>query len=229
MFNFADLMRQAQGGQALDNIAAATGLSRQEVEKLTATLLPVFALGMQKSAQQWASPAGFADLVNPEKFRSAFDDARSAVSPAMTEASRLALEKMFGSGDAAKVIADQAAAASGVGADVVSRVMPAIAATLFGGIAKQIEDGPFAPFFKAWSGGIDPSKDPMGAFANPFKDAMGAFLKGYAEGKPDPAKPEAPKWPEGMEQFGKMFEAGMDWSDTNRKAFEQILEGYRKK
>lgn len=225
MFTFADLMRQAQGGQAIDNIAKAYGMERREVEALMATLLPVFALGFRKSLQDMASPANLQDMLDPGKFQAAYEDARSAISPAATESGRIALEKMFGSGDAARVIADQASTITGIGADVVSKAMPVMAAMLFGGLSKEIESGPFGPMIKAFAS--DPARA-MAAYGNPMRDAMGAFFKGYAEGKPKPkpAAPEGVEWPEGMEQFGKLFEAGFEMNEANRKAFEQILEGF---
>lgn len=226
MFTFADLMRQAQGGQALDNLAAAYGLKREDMEKLTRTLLPLYSWGLQRSMQEASSPAAFADLMEPDKFRAAFDDARAAVSPAATEAGRIALEKLFGSGAAAKVIADQAAAATGVGADVVSKVLPAMTATLFGGIVKQVEDSPFAPMLKAWTGPIDSAANPFTAFAGPARDAMNAFLKGYAEGNGKAPAGDAQRWPEGMQAWGQLFDAGVEANEASRKAFEQIFGGF---
>ncbi|WP_181705972.1 DUF937 domain-containing protein [Chthonobacter rhizosphaerae] len=222
MFTFADLMRQAQGGQAIDNIAAAYGLKRTDVEKLMMTLLPLYSLGLKKSLTEMTSPATVSDLLDPDKFRAAFEDARAAVSPAATEAGRIALERMFGSGEAASVIAEQAAAATGVGADVVSKVMPTMAATVFGGVVKQIEESPFAPVMKAWSGPTDDAASPFDVLTNPYKDAMKAFLKGYAEGKPKKKSATGVEWPEGMETWGKLFDAGFEMNEASRKAFEKV-------
>jgi hypothetical protein len=223
MFTFVDLMRQAQGGQAVDNMAEAFGLKRSDMESLMATLLPVFALGMRKSMQDMARASTLAEALDPDKFRAAYEDTTAAVSPAVTEAGRIALEKMFGSGDAAKVIAAQASAMTGVGADVVSNVMPAMAATLFGGISQQMESGPFAPMLKAFGGGAAG----VAGMENPFKDAMSAFFKGYAAGKAKPKAETTYQWPQGMEQFGKLFEAGITMNEANRKAFEKILDSYK--
>ena len=228
MYTFADLMRQAQGGQAIENFATAFGLGRTDVEKLMNAALPIFALGMKKSAQEMASPAAMAEMLDPQKFRAAYEDAQAAVSPAMTEAGRLAMEKMFGTGAAADVIAAQTAAVSGLGIDVVSRILPAMAATLFGGLAKEMEKTPLGPFFKA-AGASNPAAA-FGAMGNPMKDAMGAFLRGYAEGKPGVTEPPASgvQWPAGMEGFGKLFEAGVEMTESNRKAFEQMFDPKRK-
>jgi hypothetical protein len=125
------------------------------------------------------------------------------------------------------VVAEQTAAMTGVGADVVSKVMPTLAATLFGGIGKAIEDTPLRAVLKAWSGGVDPASQPLEAMVAPYRDAMNAFMRGYAEGKPKP-KAEAAPWPEGLEAFGKMFQAGVEISDQNRRTFEQMLDGLRK-
>ena len=121
MFTFADLMRQAQGGQALDNFAAAFGLKRTDMEKLTAALLPAFQIGFQRSLQE---PATLVDMLDPVKFSAAYEDARAAVSPAATEAGRMALERLFGSPEAADVIAKQAAAMAGITLDTTSAAWP---------------------------------------------------------------------------------------------------------
>jgi hypothetical protein len=227
MFTFADLLRQAQGGQALDNIAAAYGLKRGEVEAMTTALLPMLQIGLQRSLTEAAAPSTVADLLDPDRFGAAFEDAHAALSPAATEAGRMALARIFGSPEAAKVVADQTAAISGVGADVVSKVMPTLAATVLGGIGKAIADSPLRPVLQAWSGGVDPATDPLSAMTTPYRDAMGAFMRGYARGKADP-KTAASALPPGMEAFGRMFQAGVEISDQNRRAFEQMLDGLRK-
>lgn len=227
MFTFADLMKQAQGGRALDNIAAAYGLKLSDLEAINRSLLPMFQLGFQRSMRDAGGAASIDEMLDPDKFGAAFDDAHAAMSPAATEAARMALERLFGSRDAARVVADQAAAMSGVGSDVVSKVMPTLAATLFGGIGKAIEDTPMRAVLRDWSG-IDPAEQPLAAMAAPWKDAMAAFMKGYAEGKPRPKGAGSTAWPEGMEAFGRMFDAGVDLGEQNRKAFEQILDGFRR-
>jgi hypothetical protein len=226
MLTFFDLLKSAQGGQAFDNIAAVYGLKRGDLEALSTALLPAFQIGLQRTLT--TSPSSMTDLLDPERFRAAFEDARAAASPAATEAGRMALERIFGSKEAAKVVAEQASAMSGVGADVVSKVMPTLAATLLGGLGKAIEDTPMQPLLKAWSGGVDPAQDPLSAMMTPWRNAMDAFLRGYAAGKPVAQAEEGAEWPEGMAAFGKMFEAGVDIGEQNRKAFEQILDQFRK-
>jgi hypothetical protein len=202
-------------------------LKRGDLDALTGALLPMFQIGMQRSMADLGAPKTLSDLLDPDTFGSAFEDAHAALSPAATEAGRMALTRLFGSPDAARVVAEQTAAMTGVGADVVSKVMPTLAATLFGGIGKAIEDTPLRAVLKAWSGGVDPASEPLAAMVAPYRDAMNAFMRGYAEGKPKP-KAEAAAWPEGLEAFGKMFQAGVDISDQNRRTFEQMLDGLRK-
>jgi hypothetical protein len=223
MFTFQDLMRQAQGGQAIENIAKAYGLKTQDVEKLTGALLPVFSLGFQKSFANLRDAKSPAEFFDGTRFKAAYDDASAAVSPAATEAARITLDKLFGSGDAADVIAGQVAKITGVGADMVAKVMPTIAATLFGGLAKELETGPFASMFKAY--GAD-AANPMEAMAAPFKDAMNSFFKGYVG--EDAKKPAGLQWPPGMEAFGKMFEPGVEIAEANAKLFEKMFDSFKR-
>jgi hypothetical protein len=227
MFTFADLLKQAQGGQALDNIAAAYGLKRGDVEAMSGALLPMFQIGFQRSFADRGATSTVADLVDPDKFGAAFEDVHAALSPGVTEAGRMALANLFGSPDAARVLADQTAAITGIGSDVVSKVMPTLAATLLGGVGKAIADTPMRAILEAWSGGVDPATDPLTAVTAPYRDAMAAFLKGYARGKPGSASPD-PAWTNGMEAVGRMFQAGVELSEQNRRAFEQVLDGFRK-
>ncbi|MBH0238224.1 DUF937 domain-containing protein [Methylobrevis albus] len=242
MYTFTDLMRQAQGGRAVENFAGQFGVTPGDVEKLMATLLPVYAMGLQRNVAPAADPFGFVAALRQGPFKLAFESWEAAASKVAQEAGREALERIFGSKEIAKAVADQAALMTGLTTELVNRMMPMLTTTLLGGVGREVEKTPLAAMMDQWAKAMPagfqagmpaakPSAAPENPFAvpgNPFADAVSAFWKGYSDG-PAPAKPpEPPPSPltEGTAALGKLFDAGLEMQETNRKAFERIMESY---
>jgi len=241
LYTFTDLMRQAHHGRMVENFASQFGLTASDTEKLMATMLPVYAMGLQKNLQTQADPFGVVALIKAGPFRQAYESFEAAVSGSAQDAGRDAMMRIFGSGDAAKAIADQVATITGVGTDIVNKMMPAMTSTLLGGIGKEIEESPLAGLMERWQTGfgLSPGKAPDTPF-NPFTAPMEAFMKGFSDGKPAAAAPAPapaaapePATPDpaadGLATLRHIFNAGLELQETNRKAFERILETYQQR
>ncbi|SON54527.1 hypothetical protein HDIA_0986 [Hartmannibacter diazotrophicus] len=246
MYTFTDLMRQAQHGQAIENFASQFGMTPNDIEKLMATMLPVYAMGMQRRmTMPNADPFGLFALMRTGPFKAAFDSYDAAVAKTTQDAGIEAMAKIFGSREAAKAIAEQAAMMTGIGTDIVNRMMPMMTSVLLGGLGKEIDKGPFVAMMEAWQKGFSGQAEnkPGAASAapfNPFTAPMDAFMKGFSAGKPEHApepepepEPELPPEPDfqntGVAALKHMFDAGMELQETNRKAFERILETYQQR
>lgn len=233
MFNLFDIMRTAQGGAAFDNMGRQFGLSPQDTQRAVEALLPAFAMGLQRSA---TNPTGFANLMSlmgagrPATF---FDHAQQAFSPQAQAQGNDVLGQLFGTPDASRRIADQAAAWSGVGASAVQQMMPVVAAMLMGGMAKTAAAQATAPDprspFEAWAGvmgrmlGGDPAPPPPPppAPANPWLDMMQA-MTGQKPPKPPPApKPAAPN---PFEIWGQLFQTGRDVGEQHVASLRNIVD-----
>jgi hypothetical protein len=191
MFNWFDLMRQAQGGAAFDNMARQFGLSPEQVQRATAALLPAFAMGLQRNA---ANPNGmeqFFKLMSAGHYPSFFESAAQAFTPQARQEGTTVLNQLFGSDDVSRRVAQQAAAVSGVGADILQQMLPLMAGIFAGGLAQAARSGPmtgamanaFAPEPKPPAA---PGQTGFGAWA----DLWGGFLGGGA--KPAAAPQPAP-------------------------------------
>ena len=189
MFNLFDILRSAQGGAAFDNMARQFGLSAEQAQRAAEALLPAFALGLQRNA---ANPANFGALMGmlgSDRYGGFFDKAGAAFSAQAREEGNEILDRLFGSKDVSRQIADQAALWSGVGARALQDMMPVMAAILIGGMAKMAGAqgfaamfGPFADLFRN-----APTADRTAAAANPF-EAWQAMMQGMAAGQASPAK-----------------------------------------
>src|SRR3546814_19652397 len=90
------------------------------------------------------------------------------------------LEKIFGSKDVSRAIAAQAAQLTGIGQDVLKKMLPAMADTIMGGMFKQATG-------QMQQGGDVFSSTPMGQMAKPWLDSLGLQPKppaGSAAGDP---------------------------------------------
>ena len=196
MFNGLDLMRQAQGGAAFDNMARQFGLSPEQVQRATVALLPAFAMGLQRNA---ANPNGmeqFLKLMSAGPYPSFFESAAQAFTPQARQEGTTVLNQLFGSDDVSRRVAQQAAAVSGVGADILQQMLPLMAGIFAGGLAQVARSGPMGnamanPMSNPMANAFAPEPNPpspgqtgFGAWA----DLWGGFLGGGA-------KPAAPPHP----------------------------------
>ncbi|WP_020181219.1 DUF937 domain-containing protein [Methylopila sp. M107] len=197
MYTMFDLFRQAQGGAALDNLARAYGMSPEQMRAATAALTPAFMQGFQRQAASDAGAQRFADLFQTEAYARAFEAQAAALDPRTRGAGEEALGAMFGNKDVSRAVAAQAAAASGVQAQIIRQVLPVLASILMGGFMKAIQNGagsaaqtgggaafpgPLGDIFGQMLGQKAPPQQPSGqndgAPGNPFEQWIDMFSRG---------------------------------------------------
>jgi len=232
LFNLFDIMRNAQSGAAFDNLGRQFGLSPQDTQRAVEALLPAFVMGLQRSA---ANPNVFSSLMNliasgrPAAF---FEDPKLAFSPQGQSQGKTLLEQLFGNPDASRRIADQAAAWSGVGANAVQQMMPAVAAMLMGGMAKAATAPPAPPEppspVEAWAGmmrqmlGVAPEPPPPPPPpppANPWLEMM-QRMTGQPPAEPTPPPPAATP----VEMWSQLFQTGRDVSEQHVANLKNIFD-----
>jgi hypothetical protein len=237
MFNWFDLMRQAQGGTAMDNMARQFGLTPQQTQAAMAAFMPAFALGLQRTASNPETMAQFARLMTAGHYPNFFESAAQAFSPQAKQEGSSALQQLFGSEEVSRQVAQQAAAFSGIATDVMQQVLPLMAAILMGGMAKMAGGPAPAPAPQApsqaglgawadmWSGVLKAGQPQVAAqppAAASFEEMMATFL-----GKPKPPEPapEAQK-PDPFAAFGQMMEQGREMQEQYLASLKSILDGW---
>ncbi|WP_170181938.1 DUF937 domain-containing protein [Phreatobacter stygius] len=185
MFNLADILAQAQGNQSFDAIAKQFGWSPDQAQTAMAALLPAFTMGMNRATQ---SPTGMADLfslfTSGPNYAQMFDNPMAAA-PGMMSAGQDVLGKLFGSPALTQAIAQQAAAVSGVGQEVMKQVMPVMASMLMGGLLKGAMNGqnPLGSILATTLGQMMPgmaktASDPVSGMVGVFTNAIGNMMGG---------------------------------------------------
>ncbi|MFG1423857.1 DUF937 domain-containing protein [Roseixanthobacter liquoris] len=137
MDQFVQLLRAAQGGQGLENLAQIYGLTAQQAQKAAEAVMPAFAAGIQRAMQ---SPEGLASLMvlmmrGPY---GGFYDRPPAAPDQFTQAGANALDALFGSPEISAAVANHAAASTGLATAVVRKIMPDFATLVMGGLTKSL-------------------------------------------------------------------------------------------
>ena len=132
MFNLNDIIQNAQGGQAIGNLAQQFGLSPQQAQAAIGALLPGLSMGINNAAQ---SPAGMGGILG-QLLNGANADAFHH--PGATDAGAQhggdILGQLFGGGNAMSQITQQASQVSGVNASTLQQMLPALVSMVMGGM-----------------------------------------------------------------------------------------------
>jgi hypothetical protein len=136
MTNLFELMNQAQGGNAMANLANQYGLNQQQMQKAMEALLPAFSLGLERQA---ATPSGFEQLLNTfgqGQYANYYDSDGDGIPDTARTSGNDVLAQLFGSPDMSRAVAQQAAAMSGVSDSILKQMLPVIATMVMGGLFK---------------------------------------------------------------------------------------------
>src|SRR5215217_5823332 len=109
MVNWFDLMRQAQGGSALDNLSRQFGLSAQQTSAALAALMPAFAMGLQHAAADPNAMGRLFQSMMRGPYPAFWESAASAYSPQAKREGEQLLDQLFGSDEVSRRVARQAA------------------------------------------------------------------------------------------------------------------------
>jgi hypothetical protein len=220
MLPLFDMMLKAQNGAAMDTLAKQFNLAQEQAAQAMAALLPAFSSAFQRSA---ANPYDFSALMSgmmSGTYGPYFEDLAKAFTPKGMADGNAVLEKLFGSKDVSRAIARQAEQLTGIGQDILKRMMPAMADTIMGGMFKQMtgqmQQNPFSP-------------DAMNQMTQQWLDAIGFSPKAKADGAAMPfdnpmLKAMRSMW--GLEERTKGAAAHNPFTDNRlSKAFQDMMTG----
>jgi hypothetical protein len=195
VINLFELMRQAQGGAALETMAKQAGVSTQQAQAAVEALMPAFALGLQRNASDPNGLAGLLGLLGSGRYNAFFQSPNNAFPPDASAWGEHALKQFFGGADVTRTIASQGAAMSGLAPQVIQQLLPFIAGVVVGGMvhaaatqgaakpAAPQQPNPFEIFGASFLGRTpapEPEKPAPAAqpLSNPFADMFGALFAG---------------------------------------------------
>lgn len=254
MVTLFDIVRQAQGGSALDNLSRQFGLNPDQTRHVVEAFLPAFTLGLQRAA---ANPFAFSqllDMMSSGRYAPYFDGGFGA--PRSSEGQQV-LERLFGSPEVTRQIAAQTSAMTGVGAQVAHQMMASVASIVMGGLFKSATVEGLADFLRGWSDWLRtlrppepapsrsaPAFSPFAAWTDLMTAMLGkpapekasppalpepwsAFLEGLKGSSAPKPPPPPPSQPDPFATLSKMFETGREVQAQHLANLQSIFDGLR--
>lgn len=135
MFSLYEIMQNAQGGQAVDNLARQFNISPDEADAAVRALLPAVSSAF---LTRTAEPAAFGSILGAmgdRQHADAYSDPAAAGSDETAEKGADALRQLFGSGASAQ-IAQHAAGIAGLPPALLQQMLPVIVSLILGGLSK---------------------------------------------------------------------------------------------
>lgn len=182
MFNLYEILRNAQGGQAIDNLAAQFNITFEEADAAVKAVVPALSKGFLAQASQPLGFGAFLGALGEGQHVAAFTDPEAAQSASTAQKGDDILRQILGSPNAREEIALRASSPTGISADTLSQMLPVIVSMIFGGLTKSLENQGF--------GGI------LGQLANAAagQGGLGGML-GQILGGGKPVPPQPPSAP----------------------------------
>lgn len=181
MANLFDIARAAQSGMGLQNLSREFGLDPDQARRAVEALLPAFTMAFRQTAVDPVAFANLAGAVGSGLYAPYFDGTAAGSGAARPET---VVAQLFGSDAVARQIAAQASGLTGIGAQVIHRMLPVLAAMLVGGMFRYASVDGVADFLRHWSDALrsmqpktaspPPAPDPWAAWTSVVSASLGA-------------------------------------------------------
>ena len=135
--NILDAVLNSQGGAAAQHAGRSVGLSPDQTSTALAALVPALAAGLQRNASQ---PDGLASLIGALSgggHAQYVDDPSAIQGPGAVSDGNAILGHILGGKDVSRAVASRAAAQTGLGEDVLKKLLPMAATLVMGALASQ--------------------------------------------------------------------------------------------
>ena len=249
MNNLYEMMMQAQGGNAMQNMARQFGLAPEQAQSAVEALLPAFQIGLERQASSADGLQQMLQMFGGGQFAGFHDANGDGVPDAAVSEGNDVLGQLFGSKDISRAVAAQASAVSGISDSVMKQMLPVIAAMLMGGMFKGAMNnglgglmgqamqggmggaGGFGNVYGQMMGGQQQPQNPMGNMmggmgGNALGNPLNTFLAGMmGAAKPAPPPPQDPMMA-GLDMLKGMFQTGQQVQQAQMDGLQRIFEQF---
>jgi hypothetical protein len=249
MMNLMDIIQNAQGGNAMENMARQFGISVGQTQSAVEAVLPAMSMGLQRQAQSPDMMSSFLGMLAGGNNGAAFDPLDKdgdGVPDHLQQQGNDVLGTLFGSKDVSRAVAGQAAQIAGIPNSIVKAMLPMIASMVMGGLFKGMNNQGFGGLLGQIASGMMPgmggaqsgggladmlgkmmggaAPQPQAQASNPLGGLLGGLLGGmFGGGKP--AAPSAAGNPMqmGLEALQGMFQTGVNAQTQNMNNMQDIF------
>ena len=118
------------------------GLSEDQTGNALGQLVPALMAGLQRNTSQQGGMEGLLGALSRGNHSQYLDSPELLEQDTTREDGNSILGHVFGSKDVSRAVAGRAAEQTGIGADILKKMLPVVATMVMGGLSKQNADGP---------------------------------------------------------------------------------------
>src|SRR5271166_1034455 len=220
-----DILKGAQGGRAVHNMAARFDLSDGEAQAAAQAMIPAFSLAFERLAAHPATLGGLLVEMTSGGHAVSYADpdaAAGALSPN-------ALDEVFGSPEAVEKVVQQVAEASGVSPQAVGGMLPVAGSMLIGGLSRSMADQGHAGVLGELAGAAA-APGGLGAAlgsAPGGSSALGTVWNSVFGGAHEPANPQAAALVAGLTALSAMFASGIQASQASQASVAAVASSFQ--
>jgi len=173
----------AQGGGAVQHLSQNFGLGQDQTVSAVQALLPALAAGLQRNTSQQGGLENLMAALSGGSHQRYLDDPSTLGLEDTVRDGNGILGHLLGSKDVSRQVAARASAQTGIGADVLKKMLPLVASLAMGALSKQSAATGYRPGAAAGQGSIldmvapllDSNRD--GSIADDVLGMLGKFIK----------------------------------------------------
>lgn len=202
--NLLEMIMSAQNGAAAQQAGAQLGLNQSQSQSAIAALLPAISSALK---QNTANPQGLAGLLGAlqnGQHEQYLDNPQMLGQPQTVNDGNAILGHLFGSKEVSRAVAGRASEQTGIGSDVLKKLLPLVATMAMGSLSKQTK----APTMQSALTGLA-MQHLMGG---PKKSGLGAILSAVTGANGRQQRQTQQTHQQGMGILGKMLDADGDGS-----------------
>ena len=215
--NILDMIMQAQGGKAAQNTGSQFGLNAKQSQGAIAALLPAISSALKQNTQQPQGLQALLGALQGGKHEQYLEKADMYGQPETTQQGNAILGHLFGSKEVSRAVAGHASKQSGIGADILKKMLPMVATMAMGSLSKQTRQPSMAQQLAGLAlGGGQQQSGGLGSLLGALTGGNARRQRGYEQQRQ-----------QGMGFLGKMLDADGDGSmmdDVLGMAMKQMMK-----
>lgn len=179
--NILDAIVNAQDGAAVQQLGSQVGLAPEQATAALSALMPALASGFQQNLQSQGGLERLMGALSSGNHSQYIDNPSALADPSAVTDGNGILGHLLGSKEASRAVASQAAAQTGLSAEVLQRMLPLAATLMMGAFAKSGHASSAAP--AAGAAGLASMLTPFldrnrdGSIVDDVTSMIGGFLK----------------------------------------------------
>jgi len=139
--NLLDMIMSAQNGAAIEQAGAQAGLDKSQAQSAVMALLPAISSALKNNTRTPQGLGGLLGALQGGNHDQYIENPQMLGRPETVQDGNAILGHLFGSKDVSRAVASHASQKSGIGADLLKKMLPLVATMAMGSLSKQTRGG----------------------------------------------------------------------------------------